>query len=220
MRTLAIGAAAVTLAACAAPPMGFGTSSRIPAPVGKGSVEGRTAVGIGPGRQTYQGELSGTLRLRRWFAVEMGLVVARTVQDDDDGGEVVLNGGFPFGRPRFFIDRVSLAFGLAGLGFGGGGGGIIGGIADAQLGYGTDTWGLYAGAYRQYFEIVAEEAILSSSTQYRVGGQYTLRVGRGRVGLALELHRHRDSLRNDPHQQTSRFWGGALKLSFTSPSFR
>ena len=225
MRILARAAAPaavvlVAAGACAAPPLGFGTSARIPAPPGLGTVEGRTAVGLGPGRQTYQAELSSTFRIGGWFGIEAGAVVTHLTQDVDGGGKLTLNSAFPFVRPRFFVDRFSLAIGLSGLGFGGGGGGIVGGIADAQLGYGTETWTLYAGAYRHYFELVSEDAIIASSSQLRIGGQYTLPVGRGRIGLALEVHRQRDDLRNDPYQQTSRFWGAALKLSLTSRSLR
>ena len=211
---------AASAGACVAPPLGFGTSARIPAPPGLGSIEARTAVGLGPGRQTYQAELSSTFRFGGWFGLEAGAVVTHLTQDVDGGGTLTLNSAFPFLRPRFFVDRFSLAIGLSGLGFGGGGGGIVGGIADAQLGYGTDTWTLYTGAYRHYFELVSEDAIVASSSQLRVGGQYTRRLGRGRIGLALELHRQRDDLRNDPYQQSSHFWGAALKLSLTSRSFR
>jgi hypothetical protein len=212
--------AAASLAGCAAPPLGFGTSARIPGPAGTATFEARTAVGLGPGRQTYQAELSSTFRPRRWFAGELGVVGTHLAQDVDGGGTLNLNGVWPYLRPHFFVDRVSLAIGLSGLGFGGGGGGIIGGIADAQLGYGTERWTVYAGAYRHYFELVAEDAIVASSSQLRAGGQLTVHAGRGRLGVAVELERQRDDLRNDPHQQTSRFWGGALKLSYTSPAFR
>jgi hypothetical protein len=212
--------ASATLAACAPPPLGFGSGARIPGPPGSAVVEGRTAVGLGEGRLTTQAELSALLRLRSWFGFEGGVVLARATQDVDGGGELTLNGGFPFVRPRFSVGGASLAIGLSGLGAGGGGGGIVGGIADAQLGYGTGTWSAYAGAYRHYFELVSEDAIIASSRQLRLGGQYALPLGASRLGLALEVHHQRDRLRNDPHEQASRYWGAALKLSFTSPAFK
>ncbi len=139
--TLVVATLLGPLAGCVAPPLGFGSSARIAAPPGRSSLEGRTAVAVGPGRQTYQAELSGTFRVLRWFAIESGVAITRVQQDQDDGdGDVALTGAFPFLRPRFFIDRVSLAIGLSGFGFGGGGGGFGGGVADAQLGSGTEAW--------------------------------------------------------------------------------
>lgn len=220
VRALPAIAIAVGASACAAPPLGFGASARLPAPAGRGVIEARTAVGLGAGRQVYQGEASGLLQLRRWFALEGGAVYTRVAQDADSGGDLVLNGVLPFVRPRVTVDHVSLAIGLSGLGFGGGGGGLVGGIADAQLGYGTDAWSVYAGAYRHYFELVAEDGIEASSSQVRAGASYTLRAGGGRVGLALELQRQHDDLRNDPRTEASQLWLGALKLSYTSPTFR
>jgi hypothetical protein len=211
--------AVVHAAGCAAPPLGLGAGGRIPAPVGRGVIEGRTSLGLGPGRQTYQAEASGNARFARWLAGEGGVVFTRLSQATDDGGELTLVGGFPFLRPRLLFGGASIAVGLSGFGFGGGGG-IIGGIADLQLGYGTEAWGVHAGAYRHYFELTAEDAVRASTTSYRAGAQHTVRVGRSRVGLAVELHRQRDDLRNDPLARSSRFWGAALELSYTSPAFR
>jgi hypothetical protein len=78
---------------------------------------------------------------------------------------------------------------------------------------------VYAGGYRHYFELVAEDAIIASSSQLRAGGQVTLASGETRFGLAVEVHRQSDRLRSDPDQQTSRYVGVALKLSVTSPAF-
>ena len=208
-------------AGCVAPPLGFGSSPRIAAGPGRSSLEGRTAVAVGPGRQTYQAELSGTFRVRRWFAIESGVAITRVQQDQDDGdGDVALTGAFPFLRPRFFIDRVSLAIGLSGFGLGGGGGGCGGGDPDAQLGYGTEAWSLYAGAQRHYFELVAEDPIVASTRQLRLGGQYTWLAGKSRLGLALEVYRHDDQLRNGNARSDARFFAAGVKLSISSPELR
>lgn len=207
-------------AACAAPPMGLGTGARTPAAVGHNVVEGRTGMAAASGRQTFQAEASARGQFARWFALELGVAVTRTQQEGRDGDQVNLTGGFPYLRPRFQLDRVSLAVALAGLGMGGGGGGIIGGIADAQLGYGTAAWGVYVGAYAHGFEIVSESPIDVSTRQLRIGGEYAFAMGASRLGVAIELYRQREALRNGEDQADTDGFAGGVKLSITSPEFR
>ena len=112
------------------------------------------------------------------------------------------------------------AIALAGLGMGGGGGGIIGGIADAQLGYGTAAWSVYVGAYAHGFELVSESPVDASARQLRLGGEYAFAMGASRFGVAIELYRQREALRNGDDQADTDGFAGGLKLSITSPEFR
>jgi hypothetical protein len=207
-------------AACAAPPMGLGTGARIPAAPGRNVIEGRTGLAVASGRQTFQAEASMRGQFARWFALELGVAVTRAQQEGADGDQVNLTGGFPYARPRFQLDHVSLAIALAGLGMGGGGGGIIGGIADAQLGYGTAAWSVYVGAYAHGFELVSESPVDASARQLRLGGEYAFAMGASRFGVAIELYRQREALRNGDDQADTDGFAGGLKLSITSPEFR
>jgi len=212
---------ALFTAACAAPPIGLGTSARIPtAKPGELEASASGAVGVGRDRYATQLEAAGTLVVTPWFSFEAGAAFTQQTQALAEGREQVATGGFPYLRPRITVAGVSIATALAGLGFGGGGGGFIGGIADLQVGYGTKTWAAYAGAYRQYFELVSEEPTESSSSQYRVGGEYSRKVGAARIGLALEVYRHHDRLHGDGLTTEQRFVGAGLKLRITSPAFR
>ena len=101
--------------------------------------------------------------------------------------------------------------------FGGGGGGLFGGIADLQVGYGTDLWSVYGGAYGQYYEIVSEGNQRTSGSQLRAGGELARRYGRTRLALALELYRHHDELGGDGVDSEQTFVGGGLKLRVASP---
>lgn len=208
------------ITACAAPPMGLGTGARTPAAVGRNVVEGRTGMAVATGRQTFQAEVSGRAQIARAFAMEVGIAVTRAQQTSADGEQVNLTGGFPYLRPRLQFDRVSLAVALAGLGMGGGGGGIIGGVADAQLGYGTAAWSVYVGAYAHGFEIVSESPIDASARQLRLGGEYAWAMGASRFGVAVEVYRQREALRNGDAQADTDGFAGGVKLSITSPEFR
>lgn len=214
---------ALVLAACASPPMGLGTGARLPAPMrnGDGFVSGGAGVAVGPGRWVQQVEASATARVRRWFSIDLGAAFTQQSQRiDGTDRELVATGGFPYLRPRFTMGHVTVATALAGFGFGGGGGGFFGGIADLQIGYGTETWSAYAGAYGHAFEVVSEASVEASSSQLRVGGEYSRRVGPARVGVALEVYRHHDTLRGGGQRAESRFVGAGLKLRITSPAFR
>lgn len=207
-------------AACAAPPMGLGTGARTPATAGHAVIEGRTGMAAASGRQTFQAEASGRGQFARWFALEAGVAVTRAQQTNAAGEQLNLTGGFPYLRPRFQVGRASLAIALAGLGMGGGGGGILGGIADAQVGYGTKSWSVYVGGYAQRFEIVSEAPIDTSARQVRLGGEYAWAMGASRFGVAVELYRQRESLRNDNIQTDTDGFAGGVKLTMTSPEFR
>lgn len=221
MRVSIVSFIAVSLAACAAPPLGLGAGPHSPRP-GFLDVDGRAAMAAADGRAAFQVEASGQVRVARVFAMEVGAAVTRVAQhDDEDDEDVLVTGGFPYLRPRFIVRDVSLAIGLAGLGFGGGGGGFIGGIADVQLGYAAPRFGVYVGAYRHYFELVSESAIETSSRQYRVGAQYRHRMGRSHLGLGVELFHQDDRIRNDPSGTVaSKLVGATLKLSITTPEFK
>ncbi|MCE9572681.1 MAG: hypothetical protein K8W52_05950 [Deltaproteobacteria bacterium] len=210
----------VVLAACAAPPMGLGMGARMPiSQTGHSVLAGSVGMGAGPGRQTFQAEAQGQFAIARWFALEMGGVYTQLAARSG-GKEFNTLGGFPYVRPRFRIDRVSIAVALSGFGFGGGGGGFIGGVADAQVGYGTGTWSVYGGAMAHGFELVSEQSLETSSRALRVGGEYTTRVGRSRLGIAVEVYRQHDDLRRGGTRIESQFMAAALKLSITSPEFR
>lgn len=211
----------LAVAACAAPPLGLGAGPHSPSP-GRAEIDGRASMAAADGRAAFQVEASGQARVARVFAIEAGVVVTRVAQrDDEDDDDVQVTGGFPYVRPRFLVRDVSLAIGLAGLGFGGGGGGLLGGIADVQLGYAAPRWGAYVGGYRHYFELVGEDAIVTSARQVRVGAQYRHPVGTSRLGLGVELFYQDESLRNDPDGTVaSELVGATLKLSITTPEFK
>jgi hypothetical protein len=204
--------------ACAAPPLGLGAGPQLPS-VGRGVVEGRTAMAAADGRQAFQAEVSGLFHIARWFAQEGGVVFTRVAQTEADG-DVSVTGGFPYVRPRFVVGSMSLAIGLSGGAIGGGGGGVVGGIADAQLGYARGPWAAYLGGYRHGFELTSEAPIDVSSRQLRLGGQHQLRAGAVKVGIALEVFRQDDRLRNDERFSQGVRWGGAIRLSITSPEFK
>ncbi len=208
----------VALGACAAPPLGLGAGPHHPSST-RGVLEGRTAMGAADGRQAFQAEVSGLYRITRFFAQEAGLVFTRVAQDTRSG-DVTLTGGFPYLRPRFVIGGASLAIGLSGGAIGGGGGGLVGGLADAQLGYARGAWGAYLGGYRHGFELTSEEPVDVSSRQVRLGGQHQLRAGAVKLGIALEVFRQDDRLRSGDRSFEGVRWGGAIKLSITSPEVR
>ena len=216
---LALAAAA---SACAAPPIGLGTGARVPelARGGDGAVNAGAGLAVAGGRETMQLDLSLAARLTRWFAFEAGAAYTQLWQERDDGGERVVAGGFPYLRPRFLIDRVSIAIGLTGIGLGGGGGGFYGGIADAQVGYGTTTWSAYAGAYGHAFNFTSDQTTETFASQLRLGGEYSWRIPRGRAGVALEVYRHHDTLTGDGATIESRFYGAGVKFRFSSDAFR
>ncbi len=209
-------------ASCAAPVMGLGTGALHPygpdEPVRSQGVQLHGAAGLaaGRGRQTAQFDGSGSLLLRRVFSLDLGIAVTQ-VQQEVDGGVLNAFGAFPYLRPRINVGPVSIAVALAGLGFGGGGGGLFGGIADLQVGYGTDRWSVYGGAYGQYYEIVSEGNQRTSGSQLRAGGELARRYGRTRLALALELYRHHDELGGDGVDSEQTFVGGGLKLRVASP---
>ena len=221
MRSSLVFLVAVSLSACAAPPLGLGAGPHSPRP-GYLDVDGRAAMAAADGRAAFQVEASGQARVARVFAIEAGVAVTRVAQrDNEDNEDVLVTGGFPYLRPRFIVRDVSLAIGLAGLGFGGGGGGVVGGIADVQLAYAAPRWGLYAGGYRQYFELVGEDPIITSARQLRVGATYRHPMGRSKLGVGFELFHQDDSIRNDPSgSATSKLFGATLKLSITTPEFK
>lgn len=182
---------------------------------GRGGVVGGTAsVGAAANRQSFQAEAHVDLDVASWFALGGGVVYAQ-VSDDREGG-VLAAGGFPYLRPRFQRGPISLAVALAGFGFGGGGGGIIGGIADLQLGYGTEAWSVYAGAYAHGFDVTGEVSLESSARQQRVGGEYLWPMGGGKVGVALEINHQRDQLQKGDVMVGANQWGAALKLRILS----
>jgi hypothetical protein len=209
----------IVFAACAAPPMGLGPGARLPARPGYGQLAGSVGMGAGPGRQMFQAEGSMAFRAARWFDVDVGGVYTQIAQRRADGTDVTVAGGFPYVRPRVVIDHVSVAVALSGFGMGGGGGGFAGGVADVQLGYGTAAWSVYAGAYGQAFELVADNGLTVSSSQLRLGGEYTTRMGPSRVGVAVEVYRHHDTITRDTTTE-SRFIGAGLKLTITSSEIR
>lgn len=209
----------LSIAACAAPPLGVGAGPQFPAQANHGVVEGRAALGAAAGRQAFQGEASAAFRFVRRFGLEAGAVYSQVSQGDGDD-EVSVLGVFPYLRPRVIVGEFSAAVALSGGGMGGGGGGFFGGIADLQLGYAAGAWGAYAGAYRHGFDLTSEDPIVTSSRQYRVGGQYVYPMGRTRLGIAVEVFHQDDSLRNGGATIASRLFGGTLKLSITSPEFR
>ncbi|MEZ4398792.1 MAG: hypothetical protein R3B06_02145 [Kofleriaceae bacterium] len=221
MRPLIVIISVAATAACAAPPMGFGTGARLPtSSPGHGVVTGRAGLGVGTGRQVFQAEASGLFMPARWGAIELGAVFTRLGQTGADDAHLTLTGGFPYLRPRLQLGRVSLAIGVAGFALGGGGGGFIGGVADGQLGYGTRRWSVYLGGTRQGFELTAERPVRSSSAQLRVGGEYAIPTGTGSVGVAVELYRTDDTLTSGGTTIASRGLAGGLKLTVTSPEFR
>lgn len=182
-------------------------------------LEGRTAMAAADGRQAFQAELSGLYRITRFFAQEAGIVFTRVGQETSDG-DVTVTGGFPYLRPRLVVGGASLAIGLSGGAIGGGGGGLVGGVADAQLGYARGAWGAYLGGYRHGFELTSEEPVDVSSRQLRLGGQHQLRAGAVKLGVAVEVFRQDDRLRDGDRAFVGVRWGGAIKLSITSPEVK
>ncbi len=208
--------------ACAAPPMGFGGGARpiVPGADGRsGKVAGGVGVGVGRDRSWLQADGAMTYAFTRWFSLAAGVTVTR-IDTEADGRELDTTGGFPYLRPRLQLGPWSVATGLAGMAFGAGGGGLAGGIADVQVGYGAARWSVYAGAYKHAFEVTGEEPTSASADQLRLGGEYAWQVGALQVGLAIELYRHHDRLRNDDLTRESRLLGGGLKLRVDSPMFR
>jgi len=59
-----------------------------------------------------------------------------------------------------------------------------------------------------------------SSRQVRVGGQHQLGAGAVKLGIAFEVFRQDDRLRNGDRSSDGVRWGGAIKLSITSPEFK
>jgi hypothetical protein len=111
--------------------------------------------------------------------------------------------------------------GVAGLGFGGGGGGIAGGIADLQVGYGTPAWSAYAGAYGIAYNFTGgTSSTETSGSQVRVGGEYLMPMGSVKLGVALELYRQHDDLRGENASVERAFIGGAVKLKIETGVFQ
>lgn len=213
----------MTLAAvgCAAPPIGLGSGALHPTS-GAASSSGASAsgsAGYGGGRHRNVFQIDGSLAvaIRPAFALEAGLVYTQLNQVER-GEAISAYGVFPYLRPRLSVGPVFAAVALSGFAFGGGGGGVVAGIADAQVGYRHAAWAIYAGGYRLHHEVTGSST--TSASQLRVGGEYLLPTRGGRIGVALELYRQADRLTgyegDSGSTMTSRFVGGALKLRFAS----
>jgi len=209
--------ACVALLGCAAPPLGLGSGATTTP--GRGGVVGGTAtIGAAANRQSFQVEAHGAGNVASWFAVEAGVVYSQL--SDTREPKLLIAGGFPYVRPRLQLGPVSVATAVAGFGFGAGGGGLIGGIADVQLGYGTPSWSVYVGAYAHGFEVTSESPIETSARQQRIGGEYLWPLGTTKLGVAVEVHHQHDHLRDDGVMVHGDQWGGAVKVRIQSGRFR
>lgn len=222
-RSFALSPLAVALVGCAAPPLGLGMGAHLPtSTTGERTTgmvaHGATALAGSADRRVFQAEGGLGVIGTRWFAFDAGVVYTQLADDSD--GHVFAAGGFPYLRPKLTFGNVSLAGAVAGMGFGGGGGGFYGGIADLQLGYGTPSWSVYAGAYGLTYEVVSEGTTRTSGSQERLGGEYLFPVGPMKLGVALELYRQHDELRGNDRSTESRFYGAGVKLRVESGVFR
>ena len=213
MRGCSVIVVAALATGCAAPPIGLGSGALHP---GTGaSATGTAGYGAGGGRNVFQVDGALAVGIRRSFAVEAGLVYTQLSQLDR-GHPLTAYGVFPYVRPRLSSGPVFVAVALSGFAMGGGGGGVVGGIADAQVGYGRTDWAAYVGGYRLHHEVIGSSS--TSATQLRIGAEYLIPTRGGRVGVAVELYRQDDSLRGGETSSTLRssYFGGAVKLRFAS----
>jgi hypothetical protein len=216
-----MGVAAVAIG-CAAPPIGLGSGALRPAHPRTGtSATGAAGFGGGHDRTVFQIDGALAVAVHPAFTMEGGLVYTQLSQPTA-AGELIAHGGFPYLRPRLTLGPVSIAIALAGFAIGGGEGGVIAGIADAQVGYGREAWAIYAGGYALHHEVLGSST--TSARQLRLGGEYLMTTPGGRVGVALELYRQDDTLRaigaGRDRMAASRFFGGAIKLRFASTRWR
>ncbi|MBL0218079.1 MAG: hypothetical protein IPQ07_29890 [Myxococcales bacterium] len=203
---------------CAAPPIGLGSGALHPAmPSSGASASGSAGYGGGRSRYVFQIDGSMAVAIRPTFAIETGAVYTQLDQVKH-GTELTAYGVFPYLRPRIRVGPAFAAVALSGFAFGGGGGGVVAGIVDAQVGYRHADWAVYVGGYRLHHEVTGSS--MTSAAQVRIGGEYLLPTRGGRIGVAVELYRQTDRLTGyegmTGNTTSTRFLGGALKLRFAS----
>jgi hypothetical protein len=228
--TVAIGAAG-----CAAPPMGLGSGAVFSGAPGSSRLVAAGATGMAASgtRTVFQAEASLAFQQRPPDAslgggIEAGLVYTQ-LEERGASGEVFVVGGFPYVRPRLIVGPASLAVALAGFAMGAGGGGVMAGFADAQLGVGSETSSIYAGAYTLVYDVAGGNRTVAK--QLRIGGEHLWQLRGVRFGLALEVYAQDDAfVDRGPDTDTdgdrpsrsrrveSTFTGGGLKLRIDSGS--
>ncbi len=211
--------ASLVLVGCVAPPLGLGGGAHTTtARSNDSNVATGVAVGTAPGREAFQAEAAMQFHHSKRFAWDVGAAYTQVAMHHD-GMTRTLIGLMPYLRGRWTGDRVSAS--LAGWMFGASGEtGAAGGILDAQLGVGGDSWSVYGGAYGMgYGEGLGP---LTGAVQGRLGAELLWCGLGGRVGVGVEVYAQYDSIggadsRGDPIETIdSRFVGGAIKLRYES----
>jgi hypothetical protein len=73
-------------------------------------------------------------------------------------------------RPAIFVGPFTLAFPMAGIAVGAGGGGIVAGTFGTALGYGSDSWNVFSGVQWQGVDVTGGSK--SSAREICLGGRY------------------------------------------------
>jgi hypothetical protein len=203
-------AIAVAGAGCVAPPIGLGAGAHRHA-ADHGQVSAAFGASAADGREAFQVDAAIGFRRSPRFIVELGAVYTQVAVRKAEQSVLAI-GGFPYIRPRWTRGPWSFALAAAAMAGSGGETGVFSAFVDGQLGYGTDGWSVYTGAYGLGFAMALGPG--AAAVQGRVGAEKMWRFPGGRLGVAAEVYLQADWLAEDIDGMAvaSQFPGAALKL--------
>lgn len=198
------------------PPHGLGPIP-LPGPQGGGTLSATLEYGFTPGHQVFQVDAAASIRIERWFSLEIGGLYT-ALRDPHlypwqaDDPHDFKHSGLPYVRPTFHLGPVTISVPLSAFFAIGPEAGAAWGYCGLSVAYATESWGVHAGASGHGVKYLTDHSEPTGGTwQVVLGGQYTFDWSGFTLGLSAEaIYGDQNYTTTGPSQMRSRSFFMAL----------